>query len=43
MSELNKDKRNGKGSAYRVPIGDLKYKQNYNKIFRKKNDTNRKH
>ena len=37
--------RNGKGDSYRIPITDKKYKENYNKIFRKKheNEFNRKH
>ena len=41
MSELQ----NGKGDSYRIPITDKKYKENYNKIFRKKqeNEFNRKH
>lgn len=36
MQEEKKESRNGKGGAYRVPIGDKMYKQNYDKIFRKK-------
>ena len=36
MEESKKRNRNGKGGAYRVPVGDLKYKENYNKIFRKR-------
>tara|TARA_Y100000593_G_C4266604_1_gene315095 strand:- start:1119 stop:1262 length:144 start_codon:yes stop_codon:yes gene_type:complete len=35
MEKPKKRNRNGKGGAYRVPVGDLKYKENYNKIFRK--------
>ena len=35
MEESKKRNRNGKGGVYRVPVGDLKYKENYNKIFRK--------
>ena len=36
---------NGKGDSYRIPITDKKYKENYNKIFRKnqENEFNRKH
>ena len=37
MSEI-KDKVNGKGSLYRIPVGDSKYKENYNKIFKKDRD-----
>jgi len=33
--KLNNHK-NGKGSIYRIPLDDKKYKKNYNKIFRKK-------
>ena len=36
MEKPKKRNRNGKGGAYRVSIGDLKYKENYNKIFRKR-------
>ena len=36
MEESKKRSRNGKGGVYRVPVGDLKYKENYNKIFRKR-------
>ena len=39
MSEVEeKIDRNGKGSLYRIPIGDSKYNENYNKIFGKKNE-----
>ncbi len=34
--QKQKESRNGKGSAYRVPVGDKNYKYNYDKIFRKK-------
>ena len=30
------ESRNGKGGAFRVPIGDKQYKYNYNKIFKRK-------
>tara|TARA_R110000823_G_scaffold158841_2_gene289656 strand:- start:242 stop:373 length:132 start_codon:yes stop_codon:yes gene_type:complete len=43
---VNKEEsRNGKGGAYRVKVGDKQYKENYNKIFKKKepNEFNRKH
>jgi hypothetical protein len=37
IKEMNKkENTNGKGSAYRVPVGDLKYKENYDKIFKKR-------
>tara|TARA_R100000458_G_C8167263_1_gene169071 strand:- start:544 stop:687 length:144 start_codon:yes stop_codon:yes gene_type:complete len=36
VEERKKENRNGKGGAYRVPIGDEQYKFNYDKIFRKK-------
>tara|TARA_R110001583_G_scaffold38498_6_gene124416 strand:- start:3221 stop:3358 length:138 start_codon:yes stop_codon:yes gene_type:complete len=37
IKEMNKkENTNGKGGAYRVPVGDLKYKENYNKIFKKR-------
>ena len=40
MSELQ----NGKGDSYRIPVTDKKYKENYNKIFKKdRNEFNRKH
>ena len=35
MVKEKKKIKNGKGSLYRVPVGDPKYKENYNKIFRK--------
>ena len=35
MEKQKKENRNGKGGAYRIPIGDKKYKFNYDKIFRK--------
>ena len=37
--------RNGKGSLYRIKVGDKQYNENYNKIFKKKekNESNRKH
>ena len=37
--------RNGKGASYRIPVTDKKYKENYNKIFKKKdaNEINRQH
>ena len=39
MSEVEeKIDRNGKGSLYRIPVGDPKYKENYNRIFRKKDE-----
>ena len=39
MSEVEKIvDRNGKGSLYRIPVGDQVYKENYNKIFGKKNE-----
>ena len=35
---------NGKGDSYRIPITDKKYKENYNKIFKKDRDEfNREH
>tara|TARA_R100000655_G_scaffold33059_1_gene65180 strand:- start:154 stop:279 length:126 start_codon:yes stop_codon:yes gene_type:complete len=34
MSEV----RNGKGDSYRIPVTDKKYKENYNKIFQKKDE-----
>ena len=35
---------NGKGDSYRIPVTDKKYKENYNKIFKKdRNEFNRKH
>tara|TARA_R100000995_G_C3377729_1_gene74613 strand:- start:230 stop:406 length:177 start_codon:yes stop_codon:yes gene_type:complete len=47
MSETEiskKNNRNGKGSLYRIPVGDSKYKENYNKIFKKDRDEfNRKY
>ena len=40
MSEVS----NGKGDSYRIPITDKKYKENYDKIFKKdRNEFNRKH
>ena len=36
MEKPKKRNRNGKGSAYRVPVGDKQYKYNYDKIFKKK-------
>ena len=34
----------GKGDWYRIPVTDKKYKENYNKIFKKdRNEFNRKH
>tara|TARA_Y100001951_G_C11255767_1_gene249297 strand:+ start:891 stop:1016 length:126 start_codon:yes stop_codon:yes gene_type:complete len=40
MSEVEqKVNRNGKGSLYRIPVGDQVYKKNYNKIFRKKQES----
>ncbi len=36
MKKQKKENRNGKGSSYRVPVGDKEYKYNYDKIFRKK-------
>tara|TARA_R110000823_G_scaffold286924_1_gene405237 strand:+ start:351 stop:482 length:132 start_codon:yes stop_codon:yes gene_type:complete len=30
------ESRNGKGGAYRIPVGDKLYKYNYNKIFKRK-------
>ena len=40
MSEVQ----NGKGDSYRIPVTDKKYKENYNKIFKKdRNEFNRKH
>ncbi len=36
MEKPKRKNRNGKGSAYRVPVGDKEYKYNYDKIFRKK-------
>ena len=39
MSEVEeKIDRNGKGSLYRIPVGDPKYKENYNRIIRKKDE-----
>ena len=36
--------RNGKGDSYRIPITDKKYKENYDKIFKKDRDEfNREH
>ena len=36
--------RNGKGDSYRIPVTDKKYKENYNKIFKKdRNELNRQH
>ena len=41
---MSKVTRNGKGDSYRIPITDKKYKENYNKIFKKdRNEFNRKH
>ena len=42
---MSKVKRNGKGDSYRIPITDKKYKENYNKIFKKKdaNEINRQY
>ena len=35
---------NGKGDSYRIPVTDKKYKENYNKIFKKdRNELNRQH
>ena len=35
---------NGKGDSYMIPVTDKKYKENYNKIFKKdRNEFNRKH
>ena len=41
--DLKEFGRNGKGSLYRIPFNDKKYKENYDKIFRKKgkNELNR--
>ena len=40
MSEVQ----NGKGDSYRIPVTDKKYKENYNKIFKKdRNELNRQH
>ena len=40
MSEIQ----NGKGDSYRIPITDKKYKENYNKIFKKdRNEPNRQY
>ena len=36
MEKPKKRNRNGKGSAYRVPVGDKQYKYNYDRIFKKK-------
>jgi len=33
--------RNGKGSVYRISVTDKKYKENYNKIFRKEKNEQR--
>lgn len=37
--------KNGKGDKYRIAISDSKYKDNYNKIFKKKgkNEFNRQY
>ncbi len=35
--KTKKRNRNGKGGAYRVLIGDKQYKENYDKIFNKRN------
>ena len=36
--------RNGKGSLYRIPVGDKQYQENYNKIFKKEtNVSNKQH
>ena len=36
--------KNGKGDSYRIPVTDKKYKENYDKIFKKEeNEFNRKH
>ena len=36
--------KNGKGDSYRIPVTDKKYKENYNKIFKKEdNEFNRKY
>tara|TARA_R110002020_G_scaffold239138_2_gene451697 strand:+ start:522 stop:647 length:126 start_codon:yes stop_codon:yes gene_type:complete len=40
MSEIERIvDRNGKGSLYRIPVGDKVYKENYNKIFRKEQES----
>lgn len=39
MSEVEKIvDRNGKGSLYRIPVGDKQYKENYDKIFTKQGE-----
>ena len=38
MEKQKKENRNGKGGAYRVLIGDKQYKENYDKIFNKRNE-----
>ncbi len=46
MSEVSdKVAKNGKGDLYRISVTDKKYKENYNKIFRKKdkNEFSRQH
>ena len=46
MSEVSdKVEKNGKGDLYRISVTDKKYKENYNKIFRKKdkNEFSRQH
>ena len=36
--------KNGKGDVYRIPVTDKKYKENYNKIFKKEeNEFNREY
>lgn len=34
--QKQKESKNGKGSAYRVPVGDKQYKYNYDRIFKKR-------
>ena len=46
MSEVSdKVAKNGKGDLYRISVTDKKYKENYNKIFIKKdkNEFSRQH
>ena len=39
MTEVEqKVDKNGKGSLYRIPVGDKQYKENYDKIFTKQGE-----
>ena len=42
MSEVSdKVAKNGKGDLYRISVTDKRYKENYNKIFRKEKNEQR--